>query len=76
MADLEISSKFEVFDSPLELDPEDQKLLVLAEKHVTLPTPSILSFWLVQPCFLITAKLFVVTTRKTQPTLRVCVLKG
>ncbi len=32
MADLEISGKFEVFDSPLELDPEDQKLLVLAEK--------------------------------------------
>ncbi len=32
MADLEISGKFEVFDSPLELDPEDQKLLILAEK--------------------------------------------
>jgi len=32
MADLEISSKFEVFDSPLELDSEDQKLLILAEK--------------------------------------------
>jgi len=32
MADLEISGKFEVFYGPLELDPEDQKLLILAEK--------------------------------------------